>query len=474
MEIMRTKLVIILLTFSLFLSCNKDDFTDPNDPKYGEIDDGQNEVIDFNGVVLNVDATDKIAINPEIFGVNNDWKQIPNTTFSSFATTLKGINTNILRYPGGWESEFYDWDTNATPGWNSAPTNPGASVSTLRSNIDNFSIVIPTAAAMNKALGSSEYNLTLDALKLKAETAINKVGVEQLGIVEIGNEWWLQWAGGVNRAEKLTKYTHIAMNLAEYLNQKFPNHKFKLLINGDYTKPEEFTAMKQQFTKAYEVIDGVALHTYTGYQTDTHNITDLESRIAACANNFNPNKKFIYLSEWMPSRDYNNRALYMEAANIIPDIIHIYARSNANAAAFWPPINTSIPGLGLTNWNYSTVFPVGQIFGELSQSYTGYSLKTVSNKYHIAAALNDAQTMVLFITGGNEAANKVGVNVEGFSINSIQSVDRYVPADYAETNKAASYKTESSSATLVNNNQVILDINKEGKYQIYKIVLKGN
>lgn len=474
MKITKTKLVIILLTFGLFLSCSKDDFTDPNDPKYGGVEDDEEEVVDFKGVVLNVDATDKIAINPEIFGVNNDWKQIPNTTFSSFATTLKGINSNILRYPGGWESEFYDWDTNTTPGWNSAPTTPGASVSTLKSNIDNFSIVIPTSAAMDKTLGSSAYNSALEALKLKAETAINKAGVEQSGIVEIGNEWWLQWAGGSNRAGKLSKYTHIAMNLAEHLNQKFPNHKFKLLVNGDYTRPEEFTQMKQEFTKAYEVIDGVALHTYTGYQTDTHNISNLEERIEACANNFNPNKKFIYLSEWMPSRDYNNRALYMEAANIIPDIIQIYARANANAAAFWPPINTSIPGLGLTNWNYSTVFPVGQILGELSLSYKGYALKTTSNKYHIAAALSDAQTMVLFITGGNEATNKVGVSVEGFTINSVQSVERYVPADYAETNKAVSYKTESSSATLVNNNQVIFDINKEGKYQIYKIVLKGN
>ncbi len=473
----KIKFVVVLLVFGIVLSCSKDDFTDPNDPKFGEVDNGEvdNGQVDiFTGLILKVDATDKVAINPEIFGVNNDWKQIPNTTFSAFSNVLKSIDYSIVRFPGGWESEFYNWDANSTPGWNSAPTVPGASVSTLKSNIQNFSIVLPTAAAMDKALGSSGYNTALEALKLTAENAINKAGVEQSGIVEIGNEWWLQWGGGVSRADKLSKYTHIAMNIAEYLNQKFPNHKFKLLINGDYTKPEEFTEMKNKFTKAYEVIDGVALHTYTGYQTDTHNISELETRIKACANNFNPNKKFIYLSEWMPSRDYNNKALYMEAANIIPDIIQIYARANANAAAFWPPINTSIPGLGLTNWNYSIVYPVGQIFGELSRSYKGFALKTTSNKFHVAAALTSNQSMVLFVTGGNEASAKVGLEINGFNVASIESVERYVPDDYAETNKAASYKTQSASAILTSKKQVVLEVNKEGKYQIYKIVLKGN
>ncbi|WP_372755722.1 hypothetical protein [Mariniflexile sp.] len=473
MKLNKIKLILTLIVGFAMFSCTKTEVTDPNDPKYNDLTDEP-----FEGptpeIVLMVDAADKIEINPEIFGVNNDWKQVPNTSFSAFASTLNGIDYSIMRYPGGWESEFYDWETNTTPGWDSAPTNPGASFTTLKANVANFSIVIPTTTAMDKALGSTQFNTALQALKLTAEKAINKVGINEAGIIEIGNEWWLQWAGGVNRAEKLAKYTQIAMNLAEHIDQKYPDHRFKLLVNGDYTKPEEFTTMKQQFTKAYDAIDGVALHTYAGYQTDTHNMSDLESRIKACADNFNPNKQFVYLSEWMPSRDYNDRALYMEAANIIPDMIQIYARAKADAAAFWPPINTSIPGLGLTNWNYSTVFPVGQIFGELSRSYKGHALKTTSNRYHVAAALNDSQTMVVFVTGGKENTALAGVKVENFTISSIESVERYVPEDYTETNKAVAYKTEKATATLNKNNEVVFNINKEGKYQIYKIVLKGN
>ncbi|WP_418264150.1 hypothetical protein [Flavobacterium faecale] len=471
MKINKIKIVFLMIIGLSIVSCTNNDPTDPNDPKYNDLDNNDNGPT--ADVVLTVDASDKIAINPEIFGVNNDWKQIPNSTFTGFANMLKSINYTVVRYPGGWESEYYDWDTNTTPTWNSAPSVAGASIETLKSNINSYSIVIPTTLAMDKAVGSAQFNTAVETLKVKAEKAITKAGLEQSGIIEIGNEWWLQWAGGVSRAEKLTKYTNIAMALAAHLNIKYPNHKFKLLVNGDYTKPEEFTTMKQQFTTAYDVIDGVALHTYAGYQTDTHNMSELESRIKACATNFNPNKKFIYLSEWMPSRDYNDRALYMEAANIIPDMIQIYARSNANAAAYWPPVNTSIPGLGLTNWNFSTVFPVGQIMGELSKSYKGFALKTISNKFHIAAALNDAQTMVVFVTGGKETAALTAVKVANFTIGSIEKIERYVPADYNETNKAASYITEEVTAKLNKNNEVVFNVNKEGKYQIYKIVLKA-
>ena len=472
MKITITKLFLFLLVSTFTLSCSQNNFSDPNDPSYGggEVT-GPEE--DFKGLVLDIDATDKVQIHPEIFGVNNDWRQIPDGTFSSFSNTLSNINTTVVRYPGGWESEFYAWTSNSTPGWDKTPAAPGASVSTLKSNVTNYSIVLPTVSAMNASIGSSQWNNAITKLKSTAEKAIIESDI-QTGIVEIGNEWWLQYAGGGSRSQKLDKYVNVAMELAEYINQKFPNHEFKLLINGDYTHPDEFTTMKSKFTKAYSVIDGVALHTYTGYQTSTHNIKDLESRIKTCANNFNPSKKFIYLSEWMPSRDYNDRALYMEAANIIPDIIQIYARSSANAAAFWPPINNSVPGLGLTNWNYTTVYPVGQILGELSDSYKGYALKTTSNKFHVAAALNDSKTMVVFVTGGKQSSAKIGLKVKGFKINSIESVERFVPDDYTATNKAAPYKIESSSAKLLKDDQVILDINREGDYQIYKIVLKGS
>jgi len=476
------KKLVSLVLLGFFVSCSSDSFTDPNDPKFDDIseessedaEDLMNNDLTANvDVTLSVDANDTVEINPEIFGVNNDWRQIPDNTFSNFATTISSIGNTLMRYPGGWESEFYAWSSNATPGWQNTPAQPGASVTTLKSNISNYSIVIATVDAMNTTLGTSEYNEAIDNLKSRTREAITISNIGN-GIVEIGNEWWLQAAGGVSRADKLDKYVTIAMDLAEYIRTEFPSREFKLLINGDYTKPEEFTTMKNKFTRGYEEIDGVALHTYTGYQTDTHNIVDLESRIIESANNFNPNKNFKYLSEWMPSRLYNDSALYMEAANLIPDIIQIYARAASDAAAFWPPINVSIPGLGLTSTNYATVFPTGQILGELSKSYTGVALKTNSDIFHLAAALNDDNTMVVFITGGDESGKTVGVEIDGFIADSIENIERYVPTDYSDTAKAEPYITETATAEISSNGTLVLDVNKEGPYQIYKVVLKGN
>ncbi|MFS4481551.1 hypothetical protein ACKGJY_00915 [Hyunsoonleella sp. 2307UL5-6] len=471
---LKIKKIITLVLVGIIFSCSTSEPTDPNDPKFGEPDDKDDDPVEVNAdITLTVDATDGVDINPLLFGVNNDWRQIPDNTFTNFATTLGNIGTTVVRYPGGWESEFYAWTSNTTPGWNNTPSQPGASVASLKSNVSSYSIVIPTTAAMNTTVGSSQYNTAMNNLKARTKEAITVSNIGN-GIVEIGNEWWLQFAGGGTRAQKLDKYVNVAMDLAEYIESEFPNRTFKLLVNGDYTEPQEFTTMKNKFTKAYDAIDGVALHTYTGYTTDTHNIADLEKRIIDCANNFNPNKNFKYLSEWMPSRDYNERALYMEAANIIPDIIQIYGRTGSEAAAFWPPINTSIPGLGLTNWNYTKVFPTGQILGDMAESYRGKALKTTSNKFHLAAALQDAETMVLYITGAKESGKKVAVKVSGFNITSIEKVERFVPFDYSDTAKAEAYIEQTATAQLSTDNEVVLDVNKEGLYQIYKVVIKGN
>ena len=466
------------LTILMFLFSCSPDATDPMDPKYGnpngETEEEVEEGSDFSGEIFSIDVSNRKEINPLIFGINNDWRQIPGSRFSSFSEGYESLGATLLRFPGGWESEFYDWETNRTPNWDNKPDEPGADLATVKANIENYSIVLPTAIAMNQALNSNQFNEALNELKETAKTAINMAGVDKIGVVEIGNEWWLQYAGGVSRSEKLTKYTTIAMNIAEFIKEEFPDRDFKLLINGDYTRPEEFIDMKDQFTTAYDGIDGVALHTYVGYQTDTHNMEDLQQRITESADNFNPEKNYIYLSEWMPSRDYNERRLYMEAANIIPDIFQIYAMAGTDAAAFWPPVNSSIPGVGVFNWSFSQMYPVGQIFSELSDSFKGEVVSTTNGDFQITAALQDNETLVVYIPGKDKAATDIKLNFEGFNIDDIESVEKFVPDDYTDTSKASPYKVESATADLGSENEVVFRINDDGPYQIFKLVIKGS
>ncbi|MGQ1784877.1 hypothetical protein [Saccharicrinis sp. GN24d3] len=426
---------------------------------------------------LKVYANDRVAISSDLFGINNDWRQISNTAFPDFVTSFESINYGVFRFPGGWESEFYSWSSNSTPGWDKTPSEPGASVTSLKAEVQNYSIVVPTVTAMEKTYGSAQWDAAINNLKLVAKDAITRADPDKVKYVEIGNEWWLQAAGGSSRANKLLKYSKIAMEITGYIHAQFPTRSFKIFVNGDYTVPEEFTAMKTHFSEivSYNAVDGVALHTYTGYTTDTHNISELGERIEACAKNFNSQKDMlVYLSEWMPSRDYNERRLYMEAANIIPDIIHIYAREGVDAAAYWPPVNNSVPGLGIVNWNGSVVFPCGQILGEMAASFKGDVVRTVSDRITITGALQDPNNLVLFVMGKDFEKTDVIVTVSGFSIDHIKSVKKLRSEDYFSTDKAAPYKTEAGSATLLSSNEISFEINKNGQYEIFKIELSGS
>jgi hypothetical protein len=379
----------------------------------------------------------------------------------------------MMRFPGGWESEYYDWGTNTTPGWPLTPSQPGASIATFKNNVNNYTIVVPTQSAMNEVLWSQAWWDEVASLRIKAVEAINLADSGVVKVVEIGNEWWLHWGGGVSRNDKLLKYAKIAMNIAEYIGQQFPNRTFKLLVNGDYTIPAEFGTMKNAFTKAYDEIDGVALHGYAGYDTDTHNISDLKLRIETCASNFNSSKDmYIYISEWMPSKAYNNNKVYMEAANIIPQMIHIFCRAGVDAAAYWPPINTTVPGLGLISSDFNTAFPTAQIFEGLSNDFQQHVVNTASGEQiHITGALYSPDVLTLYVTGGDSDAKNVKIKVNGFTIGSVRKVRKLRPADYSNTKLAAPWINENSSVTVNQNNEIIFTINEPGKYEIFKIVL---
>jgi hypothetical protein len=467
-----------LLIFVLF-GCQKDKQIDNSGILKSKEDAKADSLAKINAIIdpgtnIWVYANDKVPINANIFGINNDWAQVTNAQYTSFAKANEANSYGILRYPGGFESEYYNWTNNTTPNWANTPSVAGATPMTMKNNSSNYGIVIPIQNAMLKTLNSQAWLDALNDLKGIAETAINSAGANNIKVVEIGNEWWLQYGGGVSRGDKLIKYAKIAMNLAEHIAAKYPNRTFKLLINGDYAEPSEFTTLKNQFTKAYDAIDGVALHTYTGYINDGHNIETLETKIQDCANNWNPSKKYIYCSEWAPSRAYNDGKLYMEAANIIPDIIQIYARSGVNAGAYWPPTNVSIPGLGLYDAVFGT-YPCGQIFSDMAKNYTGDALSTTSNAgLKTSAALQNANTMVLYVTGKDLEAKTASIKVNGFVMKTIKSAVKLRPENYSQTNKNAPYTQENALVALnIKDNKLVFEVNKEGKYQIFRIVVSS-
>ena len=340
--------------------------------------------------------------------------------------------------------------------------------------------MVPTRLALSESYNTAAWKDVVDQLKLDAENAVKMAEPDKIKYLEIGNEWWLQYAGGDNRSDKLINYSKTAMKIAGHLASKYPDRTFNILINGDFTVPSEFSAIKENFTEAYEEIDGLALHTYTGYQPPAdktgYDIETLGEKIEACARNFNQNKDLIiYCSEWMAARDYNENSRYMEAANIIPDIIHLYSRYGVDAGAYWPPVNSSAPGVGLVNWNASTVFPVGQILSDMASSYTGEVVRTTSDSnISITGAHTSSESLVLYVSGKDNSWTDVDINVDNFDISEVSNAVKFRPADYVETDKAAPYVTESASVSKNSSSSISLEINKAGGYEIFKIELTGS
>ncbi|MBB5438128.1 hypothetical protein HDC92_001803 [Pedobacter sp. AK017] len=481
---MNRNILIIAIFCLLFIACKKsglNEVAETSDTTSFSVPEVRSTLYSRN---LHVYVNDKVDIHPELFGVNNDWTQVTNANFHNFANAMSDISAKIIRFPGGWESEFYKWATNQTPGWSSAPVVAGASIGTLKYQMGlhgiAYGIVVPTNAAMEKTINTTAFNNAVDSLANVALAAIDSAGAANVKIVEIGNEWWLQYAAGSSRANKLDKYVKIAIGIAERIYSQYPSHTFKVLVNGDWTVPFEFTTMKNGFaghSNAYNTLDGLALHPYAGYEPKapyaSYNIADLQTKLQSCVNNFNPNKKYLYCSEWMPSRAVNNNKAYMETANIIPDFIQIFARSRVNAAAYWPPMNPTVSGNGLFTYAYTSIYPVAQIFKELADNFYGKCVSTVSDSLHIAGALHPDNKLYLYVTGGKWDATTANITVHGYAVSSVVSVTRFRPYNSSNTQSANGYITDDMTASYaaLSSNVVSFDMNTLSPYEIYRIVL---
>ncbi|GJM65050.1 hypothetical protein [Persicobacter diffluens] len=439
---------------------------------------------EFNGAraqtTIKIHAEDAVPISPYLLGVNNDWSVISSESFSKFTDVLGQIGSQNLRFPGGWESEFYDWKLNDTPDWNSRPDVQGASIEqVLAANPKSLSIVVPTVKAMDATLQSDAWDEALDYCKSVAKEAITKCSPEKIMTLEIGNEWWLQYAGGKTRAKKLENYAHIAREIAIYIDQEFPNAPFKVLVNGDFVHPEEFTKIKEVFGADLDLIDGCALHPYAGYNppanSPNHQINMLVELIHGCRDNLG--KPYVHLSEWAPSKDYNDHKMYAEGANVMMEQVYEFGRTGADAGAFWPPLNTSIVGLGLFSANFATLYPTAQMFSELAHNFKGESLKVTDgpiNEYGEvmrAIASREDKKVVVYVVGNNHRWSRVDLQLEGMSINEIKAHQLFVPGS-VDTALPLPMETVKQADYAITDNTLTFYINENRPYCIYKFEIE--
>ena len=479
----RLKSIVITGCFSAVFSivgCDRDNFTDSNDFKYQQIEDLSEEIDeDTLGpyfatssklTQLSIDYSDPKPIKPEIYGVNNDWRRITGSMYTSFQSALEEINYKLIRFPGGFESEYYDWSENRTPDWPNKPDIPGADISAIKqSNPNAISIVIPIRLAMLETVYSASWEDAIEKLKLEAEEAVELTGADNILSVEIGNEWWLQFAGqNVEREDKLLKYTEIAKRLALHLRNKFPEAPFKILVNGDYTEPQEFALIRDVFGPNLDDIDGMALHIYTGYDSETHNIRDLQKKIDDCQANLG--KTYLSLSEWAPAKAYNNGKVYAQGANLLVEQIYEHALAEADEAAFWPPTNPAIPGLGLFNFQLTLTYPTAQLFKDMATDFNGEALGVVDGDVRGAAASNKDGNIVIYITGMEEPYTTVTLDIKK-NISEVVSVQMWQPGNLEDTADAIPMNSIDNFPFYIDGKTIMFNVNENSNYCIYKLVV---
>ncbi|MBP2834319.1 hypothetical protein J8281_19220, partial [Aquimarina sp. U1-2] len=108
----KSTLILFTIIFG-FVSCNtnEEDMLDQNNAENtAEMSltaNSSSQMTAQQTVDIWLYTNNRVAISNEFFGVNNNWRTITDSDYATFENKLESINYQGIRFPGGWESEYY-------------------------------------------------------------------------------------------------------------------------------------------------------------------------------------------------------------------------------------------------------------------------------------------------------------------------------------------------------------------------------
>lgn len=317
------------------------------------------------------------SINPEIYGVNYDWNVVADQEYGSYNAELRDVtHFTLQRFPAGWDAEWYDWDSNRTPGWKKSPADPGADAATVMATSPAVSIVTPSKDTVKdpERVGS-DVDKTLNIVR--------KFG-DRAAAWEIGNEWWLQSGAKQNptvRKQNLQSYSRLVTAVVPQIMALQPGAK--IFVTGDWQQPEEIGAIRSIVGEPlWGQVRGIAVHIYCGTvnpETNCKRVPDQLAKVQAVSG-----KSEIYASEWNVPRRLTHNNFGMPHANEIGIAIGILVRSGVDLAAYWPPVRI-LPSLALISSDFQRPEATGLLFGWLAEGFRGSMVETRGALPSIAA-----------------------------------------------------------------------------------------
>lgn len=372
----------------------------------------------------------KVAISSTIYGVNNDCRQIPRADFPAFDAKLHGLGYQLLRFPGGWESEHFNWVNDTAPGYSNLPCVTAAQA---KGAVAAKAFVVKTELYI-----SDPSPAHLSSLKSEAADLVRKHG-NAVRHWLIGNEWWLQSGGGVGRPKKLRRYATVARAIAQGMKQVNP--RINVYVTGDWTRPWEFTWIRREFepSGAWRYVDGVDLHIYAGDDGSIHDYRNIQRNLGAIKSRTGKSK--IFASEWAASEAYSvghERAL--RSVNNMVILMYRMIRAGVTSMAYWPPTDVA-PGIGLFEKKGGVYadLPHCQAFRWMAREMRGYAIATTATDGLETTASNNVagKTMTVMIPSKQLFNRKIVVHFVRTKIASVVSAQAMWMADLDSIGQAA-------------------------------------
>ncbi len=358
-------------------------------------------------------------ISPLIYGVNYVWHLVPGDLFTRFSTLLENtLHATLVRYPGGWDAESYNWDENRVSGNPFRPRTPGVDPETFLSLVPKASFVTPSAAAVRDPRRRAAVVRRIVAL-------VRRYG-NRVTMWEIGNEWWLQRGARRNpvvREQNLRAYSKLVKAAAPAM--KAANPSIEIYATGDWTNPEEFATMRRLVgSAAWSAVGGISIHGYCGPGAIRRRCVNLPTRAGAIRSIAGKNK--IYDSEWavtprLTPQDYGIR----NAGQTMLAFQDLVA-AHVTAAAYWPPAR-AVPAIALLSADCREAYATGLAFGWMARFYRGEAL-AASGDLPAVAAKSDGEVSVLVVTGRG-GPRTVRVELGGTGLHQLVSAQVMISPD---------------------------------------------
>ncbi|MBB5803938.1 hypothetical protein F4560_003706 [Saccharothrix ecbatanensis] len=407
-----------------------------------------------------------VPLQPTVYGVNNEWRQVTHAEFPAFADKMRALNYQMLRFPGGWEAEHYDWATNRTPGWEHSPTVPGANSTQAKNAAANLAFVMRTAPYIDNPTTAN-----LDALANQARDLVLAHG-DKVKHWLVGNEWWLHWGGGSERAVKLRRYATVARAITNRM--KAANPAIKVYVTGDWTQPDEFGSIKAVFdaNSSWPNVDGIDLHVYSGdnpalpthYSNIAPNLADIKATTG---------KSDLFISEWAATKgDSTDNKRALRSVNNMVLVMHKLIRAGATAMTYWPAPDIA-PGIGLVDEadGVYTDLPHGQAFRWMATSMAQHSVQTTGTPETAASHNTVARTITVLVPAKTLSNQAITVHFANTALTGVLSAQAMWMPDPDTTKEPARITDVTTTLDTANNTvTVVANPGATGRGSSYELI----